>query len=287
MLTALVSVVLAASPVLEAQEASTSPACRAWFNSKLRPWKDYPFVNSLACLVGKEADFLGGYDLILRSDADVFLTPGWNTFYPRHYSVGKGRFVNDRETKRNLKRIASRFGLTHRGIHNVGSTHYGPAPLVRDVCRLSVELSSHILTEEFAASDGKWPGWYRGVTSLYASEIAVNHLVRRFDVLPGKLDFPSTSSRNPDRHPHVHCWHTRRTFSKFEFAEGRYDGVDPDSLNLKKTRDYCLYLSLKARRELPGLGQGPLVGGGPTAGPPGKTPGRTFSWIHGSSPGAR
>jgi hypothetical protein len=217
-------------------------------------WKGYPFINSLSCLVGEEAGFLDGYDLILRSDVDVFLSPGWNTFRPRHYSVGKGRFVNDGETKRNLKRIASRFGLTHKGIHDVGSTHYGPAPLVRDVCRLSVKLASWILTEEFAASEGRWPGWYRGVTSLYASEIAVNHLVRRFDVLPGKLDFPSTSSRNPGRHPHIHCWHTRRTFSKFEFAEGRYDDVDPDSLDLKKTRDYCLYMSLRSKRDLPGLG---------------------------------
>ena len=222
--------------------------------SDLPVWFNYHYINSISCLAGDGLDFIDKYDLLLRSDVDTFLTPAWNSFYPDLYTVGGGGYVNDEDTKNRLKNISAQFGLRHRGFHNIGSTHYGYAPLVRDVCKLAMKVALHIFTEEFPDGEGAWPGWYKGVTTMYASEIAVNDLVEQFRIDRGKLDYYSTSSESVHNHPHIHCWHTDYMFSKFWFLAGKYDKMSMDDLDLDKVRDYCLYMALKSRRDMPWLG---------------------------------
>ncbi|WP_182199318.1 DUF7164 domain-containing protein [Paraliobacillus salinarum] len=211
----------------------------------------YRYINSISCLVGEQADFLDEYDYILRTDADTFLTPAWHSFYPSLYTVGQGGYVNDDETRGHLRRIASQFHLRHQGLHNLGSTHYGDARLVREVCKLATTLTAHIITEEFKnGEEGKWPGWYRGVASMYACEIAANHFVD--DILKdGKqIDFGSASSEPIKNHPHIHCWHTDEMFSKFQFTAGHYDSLSLENLNLDTNiiKDYCLFIALKSKQ---------------------------------------
>lgn len=211
----------------------------------------YRFINSISCLTGEQARFLDQYDLILRTDADVFLTPAWNTFYPDVYTVGQGGYVNDDETRRNIRRIASLYHLRHQGLHNVGSTHYGNAQLVREVCKLATFITGHILTFEFKDREGNWPGWYKGVASMYGCEIAVNHYVEQIKKDGEKLDYSSTSSNSIKNHPHIHCWHTDNLFSKFHFAAGNYDHLSKEDLNIDKVNEYCLYIALKSRQYFP------------------------------------
>ncbi|WLV25333.1 hypothetical protein QR721_03640 [Aciduricibacillus chroicocephali] len=208
---------------------------------------DYRFINSISCLVGEQADFLNDYDLILRTDADVFLTPSWNSYYPELYTVGRGGYVNDEITRENIKLISSKFNLTHKGLHNLGSTHYGDARLVREVCKLATELTAYILTEEFKEGEGQWPSWYRGVATMYACEIAANHLVGQIKVDPTKLDVGSASDDSIEGHPHIHCWHTDNMFSKFQFTAGNYDHLSMDNLDVNKINEYCLYNALNSK----------------------------------------
>ncbi|TFB14289.1 hypothetical protein E3U55_14005 [Filobacillus milosensis] len=208
---------------------------------------NYRFINSISCLVEKQADFLVKYDYILRTDADTFLTPAWNAFYPDFYTVGRGGYVNDKETRSNIRRIASHFNLRHQGLFNLGSTHYGNASLVREVCKLATELTAYILTEEFKSGEGKWPGWYRGVTSMYACEIATNHLVEQLTIDPERLDFGSASEESIQNHPHIHCWHTDNMFSKFHFTAGKYDHLNTKDLDVDIINNYCLSMALKSK----------------------------------------
>lgn len=212
-------------------------------------WQNYHFINSVSCLADKKAEFLNNYDLILRSDVDTFLTPGWNFYFPDLYSAGSGGYVNDENTRNKLKEIAVKLGLKHKGIHNIGSTHYGNAALVREVCKLSMEVTSYILDNEFKTGDGDWPGWYKGVTLLYGCEIAMNHLVGEIRVCPDKLDFHSTSEESILLHPHIHCWHTDKMFSKFHFYDGKYDNLTTDNLDITKISNYCLYMALNSKRK--------------------------------------
>jgi hypothetical protein len=210
----------------------------------------YRFVNSISCLTGKEADFLDEYDLILRTDADTFLTPAWNSYYPDLYTVGRGGYVNDELTRSNIKKIASERGLRHQGYHNLGSTHYGDARKVREVCKLATELMAYMLTEVFKDDPGEWPSWFRGVTSMYACEIAVNHLVDEFTIDRKRLDFGSASGELTEDHPHIHCWHTDNMFSKFKFTNGKYDHLTTDGLNIEIIKDYCLFIALESKKYL-------------------------------------
>jgi hypothetical protein len=216
-------------------------------------WKNYHYINSISCVADDNADFLEEYDLLLRTDADTFLTPAWNHYYPELYTVGRGAYVHDDDVKERIKRVAQSLGLSHREIHNIGATHYGHAPLVREVCRLAVSIAKHILDHEFNDGPGEWPGWWWGVTSMYSSEIAVNHLVEKFIIDGQKLDYFSTSSDSIFNHPHIHCWHTDKMFSKFYYEAGLYDHFSIDDLDCTIVKDYCLYIALKAKEEMPWL----------------------------------
>jgi hypothetical protein len=209
---------------------------------------NYRFIYSVSCLTGKHADFLDEYDYILRTDVDTFLTPAWYTYYPALYTVGVGGYVNDELTRSNLKRISSDFNLRHQGLHNLGSTHYGDARLVRDVCKLASSITGHILTKEFKSEEGQWPSWYRGVSLLYGCEVAVNHLVDQIIKDGNRLDFGSTSTESIVDHPHIHCWHTDNMFSKFQFTAGKYDNLTTEDLDLNLVKDYCLYIALKSKQ---------------------------------------
>ncbi len=219
--------------------------------SYLPEWKDYHYINSISCLADNNSSFLEQYDLLLRTDADVFLTPSWNSFYPDFYTVGQGSYVNDKETQENINRIAKLFNLKHKGIYNVGSSHYGNSKLVREVCKLAVPIAKYIINSEFKDNEGSWPGWCRGVTSMYSSEIAVNHLVDALCIDGKRLDYDSTSNDCVTDHPHIHCWHTDNLFSKFCFEGGKYDHLQTDDLDVNTVRDYCLYIALKSKFDMP------------------------------------
>jgi hypothetical protein len=211
-------------------------------------WMGYGYVNSIACLAHLAASLLDSYEMILRSDADTFLTPAWNRFYPSELTSGRGGYANDDKVRDNIQRVAQRFGLTHRGVTNVGSALYGPPKLVREICRLATDLTRYIRTVEFKDDRGTWPSWYFGVASMYATEIAVNHLAPSFSKPADQvLDARCDTDGPTEAHPHIHCWHTDKQFSKFAFAEGAYDHIDPDTLDLSIVRDYCLAMALRAR----------------------------------------
>ena len=211
-------------------------------------WLDYVFINSLACLFDPSASMLNDYDILIRSDLDIFLTPAWNRFYPSEFMTGFGGYSNDDRVRENIQRIAHKFGLTHRSVTNIGTTIYGPAGLVIEICRLATDLTRYIRTVEFKDHGGKWPSWYAGVSSLYAQEIAVNHLVPSLQAPSKLLDYYSTSVESVDEHPHIHVWHGDALFSKFQCYEGTYDNMDESNLNLDIINEYCVAMALRARR---------------------------------------
>ena len=117
-----------------------------------------------------------------------------------------------------------------------------------------MQICHHLLQHEFVEALGEWPGWYGGVASMYASEIAANHLLGP-GLSPGPLlDADSRSRAAVRKAPHVHCRHGDRMFSKHAFARGEYDAYleTPPRVDLTVVRDYCLAMALRARRRSPG-----------------------------------
>jgi hypothetical protein len=190
---------------------------------------------------------LNDYDRLLRTDVDVFLTPAWSQYHPTGFTTGRGYYSNDERVRDNIRRIASKFGLEHRGVTHIGSTIYGEPRLIREICQLATEVCKYIRTVEFKDDPGAWPSWYAGVSLLYATEIAVNHLVPCYEAPSMDLDFTSTSAEPVDNYPHIHCYHTKEMFSKFQCYAGHYDDMNEKDLNLGVIRDYCVAMFLRAR----------------------------------------
>lgn len=92
-----------------------------------KEWKNYHYINSISCLADNQAD------LLLRTDVDTFLTPARNNYYREFFTVSRGGYAYDDDIKDRLIKVAQSMGRRHQGIHNIGSTHYGYAPLVRNV----------------------------------------------------------------------------------------------------------------------------------------------------------
>jgi hypothetical protein len=211
-------------------------------------FKKYFRINSNFYFTKPEVNVLKQYDYILKTDADTFLTPAWNHFRPSQYTTGKGGYVNSMEVRQHLKRVAELHGLKHRGIHNVGASHYGTPDQVIKVSQTAIEIAKYLLTKEFKDDEGKWPGWYGGVTNMYSNEIAVNGHIEDFRIDNQIMDFPSTSTDSTDRHVHIHCYHTNNLFSKFAMEKGKYDSINPDDLDISIVRDYCLFIAHKAKQ---------------------------------------
>jgi len=207
-------------------------------------WQGYHFVNSISCLV-QHIDFLSKYKYILKTDCDIFLTENFKNFFPDTFYTGIGGYNNDEDIKNKLKDIAKRHGYRHQGKYNVGATWYGKSNIVLNCCKLTLKILEDILNNDFKNGKGKWPGWYRGVSSMYASEIAVNHLVDNFvtsNLFDGHSDY--NSSWKIDGVYHIHCWHCSNIYSKHAYMDNKYDNTDPDTLDTEKTNEYCLKIAL-------------------------------------------
>ena len=212
-------------------------------------WHGYCYVNSIVCMNGDGAELLDRYTHLLRTDVDTFITPAWNDFHPTGFTCGIGGYSNDDEVRRRIREIAARYGLVHHGLTNVGSTWYGPTEVVRRASAFAEMLMKHILAHYFATDEGEWPGWYRGVTLLYAGEIAVNHCAPDAQQ-SALLDAGSTSQESVSRCAHIHCWHTDDKFSKHAFMGGRYTPEDARDLDLDLVSDFCMAMSFRSLGDL-------------------------------------
>ncbi len=204
----------------------------------------YKYINSIACINGQ--DWLLDYEFILRTDTDTLLTEKWNTYYPENFTVGAGSYVNDVDTTEKLKAVAEKNGLTRKSSYqqNLGSTWYGKSDDVLKVASLTTSLVSYLLNNDFKSFDGEWPGYYKGVTLLYASEIALNHVLDTIVKDPVNFDFHSTSSDSVINHVHIHCWHTSESFSKLAFVADEYNHINIEDLDRSIISDYCMYCAI-------------------------------------------
>ncbi len=96
-----------------------------------------------------------------------------------------------------------------------------------------------------------WPYWHYGVLLLYGQSIAMNHLIKTKQLnvvkLDNYLDFPSYYDENIFKILHIHVFHGSKMFSKFEFKNGKYDGMVIDSSQITKAKYYALKIALEAK----------------------------------------
>ena len=137
---------------------------------------NYGYLNSiLMAFEGYKYFKAAKYDFLIRSDMDVFLTPLFGEWLPRHcndFVVGGGGYSTEFNTKR-LKRIAESIGLKSAGVWNLGSTWYSTPAQFRLVAYYTLFGMAYLSNEEFAEPErqGKlgvdlWPEWHYGYDNL-------------------------------------------------------------------------------------------------------------------------
>lgn len=235
------------------------------------PHGDYPYLNSIemfATETSAMATLRREYTHLLRSDTDVFLTSTMNSWDlpPNTLAVGQGGYDNSDAIRERIVRVAkltsSRVGLAYRKTcRNIGSTWYGRTEDVIDTGRIAYRASLVALSlcppGPFGAQIDDWHANrpYKGVSTMYGGDVAVNHGVHtgRFHVTKAlRLDTPShlLQVRKPG---HIHCWHDPKRFDKHAFQQRKYRASDVNIAAPKTDlplRDWCLRMAYEACPEM-------------------------------------
>lgn len=210
-------------------------------------WSDYPFINSIRCLVGEHtAGLPQKYTHILRTDADVFLTENLVDFRPDLYVFGRGRYVQLAEVRTKIVEFAAKYGIEHRGVYNCGSSLLGPAQGVLNFL-YNQSVACEWLWEEFRDDPGVWPGWSRNTLTMYAAEIVANHYYDKYlyNAFLNVLDFETYRGdriKNNGIYT-IHALHTLEYWSKFSYRAGKYKDHSVGDLDISRVNQYCHWLA--------------------------------------------
>jgi hypothetical protein len=227
-------------------------------------WSDYPFVNSFAMFRQEREQewILDRYEHLFKTDCDVFLTANLRGLEPGQVLLGYGGYMEHPETHdevvQNLVRIFKKLRISDGGLNHVGASIFGPARQVLPVVADHLALTRYLLDTEWKNGDpGKWPGWYRGVASMYAIHLAVNKNLQARNVRLNALDSFCLDNKITRDVLHIHAWHCVADFSKHKWFAGKYRPRSFSGIP-EVAKDYCLCVassSLEELRKLAGGGQ--------------------------------
>lgn len=206
-------------------------------------WKDYKFINSVYFLTTMEASqVLLPYRYVLRTDCDVFITPHFKNLRPRLATFGVGLFAVEPIVAARLAQISDKWGIKSV-FNNVGSTVMAGSNYLLQYNHIHLEYCKKLRMDEFKDGYGKWPGWFFGVLTMYAGQLATNSYFGT-GITMGGLDVHCMArSEMCKTDYHIHAWHTYDYFSKFQWRRGDYTSFDMEKLNKNCIADYCLFMA--------------------------------------------
>lgn len=202
------------------------PKMTVFYHFLKKRLSSYGYVDSILMAFDGYKHFKSaGYDFLIRSDMDVFLTPLFGKWLPKHcndFYVGRGGYSNEFNTNR-LARIAQNLGLDYAGSTNLGSTWYSTPDQFRLVSYLTLFGMAYLSNEEFSSPErqGKlgvqlWPDWHYGVLLLYGQNLIMNHLIQTKQLnivkLIEYLDYPSHFNTDVNKIIHIHVFHGKIKF---------------------------------------------------------------------------
>jgi hypothetical protein len=135
---------------------------------------EYRYLKSLAFFAHEGSRFLNDYDLLLKTDCDTFVTPGFTHWLPRQteFHVGLGGYSRLQRSHAQTLLWASRLGLQHRGYFNLGASWYASGRAVRAAAILALDVTIHLRRHAFSKGYER-EGWCALVlTSFVHSEMS-------------------------------------------------------------------------------------------------------------------
>jgi len=162
--------------------------------SKPSPLIDYSnYVDSMLILAEfKHAD---AYDILIRSDLDTFITPGFSDWtLPGKTALVAGRGAYGSHNSNNhLRWVAEKkLGLKDAGMTNLGSTWYGRTSVMLAAAKLTLAIMSWLDTQEFSEYE-KGPAGVDGWPYVFAFPVDKYYFL---DIGIGRL-FSSMAGTSP------------------------------------------------------------------------------------------
>jgi GT2 family glycosyltransferase len=214
-------------------------------------WGDYPFVNSFA-MFRQQAErewLLDRYDYLLKTDCDVFLTANLRGLKSNQVLIGYGAYMPHShagiEVAKNMSRIFKNLCIPDHGLNHVGASIFGRVQQVLPVVADHFAITRHLLeTEWINGQTGPWPGWHRGVASMYAIHLAVNKNLQANEVRLNALDSFCVDNKITRDVVHIHAWQCDIPWSKLAFFRGEYSEwkVDFEEAFLNAA-NYCQWVA--------------------------------------------
>ncbi|MGI9659408.1 MAG: GlcNAc-transferase family protein, partial [Gaiellaceae bacterium] len=170
--------------------------------------------------------------------------------FPSALHCGRGWYA-PADVRERLRALADELGFAHKGMHDLGSSWYGPAGDLLRAVELARDFALHIFKQfEQSGDGGEWPDWWQGVSTLYGGELALNKLFEPSTLrVDDAFDRPSTNgpALGAQAPHHVHCLHGREHFSKLDMHEGLYANRLTPALT-ESIPDYCLAMYVRGAR---------------------------------------
>jgi len=209
-------------------------------------WEDYKFANSFFMFNdNSESEWIqSNYEYILKSDADVFLTKNMKGLIPDKTMIGFGGYMIEgyEDVKKNIERLFLELKIKDKGINHVGASIFGKSKIVIPIVRDHFNVTKIILQKEWNNGPGKWPGWFKGVSSMYAIHLVVNHYLNPMNVNMYSIDSLCLDNKITKSTYHIHAWHVNQDFSKHKWFLGNYTPVKYNSIP-EIAKDYCLWIA--------------------------------------------
>lgn len=207
-------------------------------------WQNYKFANSFYMFNDdKEVEFIKDrYKFIMKTDCDVFLTKHMLGLEPDMVMIGAGGYMQDNvleEVLSNINRVSKKLKVSNKGLNHIGASIFGKTDILVNIIRNHFQVTKYILSTEWNESPGEWPGWFRGVSSMYAIHIVVNHFLNPHSVSLYSLDSQCYDNKIDSNTYHIHAWHTNSDFSKHKWFKGQYENVEFKEIP-EIAKDYCL-----------------------------------------------
>jgi len=217
-------------------------------------WKNYKFVNSFSMFndVDECNRMVDKYDYILKTDCDVFLTENMLGQEPETIMIGRGGYMT-RESDvviENLRRIQGKLKLNYNHHNHIGASIFGKTKHIVKIVKYHFLITEYLLKNEWLdGNNGEWPGWYKGVASMYAIHLVVNHFLHSQDIRLNALDDLCWNNKITKDVLHIHAWHGDYDFSKHKWRNGEYEKVNYTEIP-KIAKDFCLCVASSTIDEL-------------------------------------
>jgi len=229
-------------------------------------WDKYPFINSIGCLLESKIVTQNNIEItipsvinkskythFLKSDCDVFLTRYLRNFRPRLPTFGRGGSYADKvEVREKLQELSNKiFSVKSIPIVNyqIGSSYMMS---IEDLIfnDMVLNVGNYLMTNCFPTY-GEWPGWYKGVCTMYATCLAANARFPQHSYNLSSFDSMSMAKQKVSNSDyHIHAFHTYEYFSKRNYREGKYDHINLEEIDYNTIAGYCHLIAVCADKDI-------------------------------------